>query len=237
MQAQAKANQTVEERLAKVIGRNLKRARVLADKTQSQVMLDIWNIEGRKNRISEIENGSRTPSPILLLRLALYYGVSLDFIFGLSHDFERDLHTSRAGNIVQNLRIIGLDIMDNIGRLMADHVSKLPRDDAVVVNDNSKALISFLLNNVDENKVFKSPSKKAEYLARLNAVDQANKEFDYAVARHIRVMRLSVEDHVSRIDPMASSEYLTDKAIDACKPQQATLFDLDVILSQGGDAP
>lgn len=118
-----------DKNMAKVIGQNLKTARKVANKTSKEVMREIWGADRESNnlnRISEIENGISAPSFSVIVELAELYGCSLDYIFGLSPEFERDLSASRTGLIVTAMRETGLDIGDSIAKALIRLTDYLP---------------------------------------------------------------------------------------------------------------
>lgn len=213
-----------EQLLQQTIGKNLKTARQhVACLSMREVMEKVWGISNSKNRLSEIENGSRMPSPIILLRLSMLYGVSLDFIFGVSHDIERDLEASRAGRITQGLREIAVDMVDKIGETLAKQVSVLPRMEAVMLKDKAMQMV-YMLRKAEFNDKGITP-EYFESIAELSAsMEDSCKLLDRAVAKHQRIIELSVFDHIGRIDQHLTSTYLTDHRIDLDQPVEAELY-------------
>lgn len=218
--------------LQKVIGKNLKTARVVvADMSMSHVMLQVWEVKGNKNRLSEIENGSRLPSPYILMRLSMLYGVSLDFIFGLSHDIERDLEFSRAGRITQGLREIACDMVDRIGLALAEQVNILPRMDAIILRDKAMAVLNEVRSaEWGEDGVL---IKNAENFRDLiQSLESACLHFDSAVAKHSRIMELAVLDHIERTDSKITGRYLTDKNILLDQPVSFTSLERELMIAR-----
>lgn len=200
--------------LQQVIGRNLKTARdVVADMSMAQVMKQVWGIEGNKNRLSEIENGARMPSPYVLLKLSMLYGVSLDYIFGMSHDIDRDLEFSRAGQIVQGLREIACDMVDKIGLSLAEQVNILPRMDAVTIKDKSMQLVHVLRSAhwIDGNVVINDAENLKDLLTSLEAACFA---IERTIGKHSRIMELAILDHIDQTDKKVLSRYMTAKRIE-----------------------
>lgn len=213
-----------ELQLQVCIGRNLKAARMgVARMSLQKVMKEIWGISDNKNRISEIETGSRMPSPYVLVRLSLLYGVSLDFICGLSTDIERDLECSRAGQITQGLREIAIDTVDRIGMALAQQVAKMPRHETVVLNEDVQQMVHFLKNNINE-ETFKNPVIADQFYDCLKTLSDSSLRMSSAIAKHSRIMELTVFDHISRSDNNVVNEYLTDNQIDLDRPLNAVEF-------------
>lgn len=208
-----------EMQLQKTIGKNLKAARIYAKKSLSEVMLAIWGIADNKNRLKEIESGSRMPSPFILHRLSALYKVSLDFIFGLSHEIERDEACAEGGRTAQGLRELGLDIIDQVNAILSKQVSVLPRSEAMVLLDEARELI-YKYKNKCLDKVFMSQAKHLEQ--HFESLEYTCIQLDSAIARHFRAMEITVCDHITRIDKKLFGHYLTDSRIAVDEPAQAT---------------
>lgn len=222
-----------ELQLQKTIGKNLKTARQhVAGMSMLEVMQKVWGISDRKNRLSEIENGARMPSPYILLRLSVLYGVSLDFIFGLSHDIERDLECSRAGRIVQGLRETALDMVDKISMSLAKQVNILPRTDALVVRDRALDIVCFLRKTLNESS-FANAAESEDFFDRLSSLEGSCRQLDSVVARHSRIMELTVYDHIARVDEQITSRYITDHASSKDTPLELASFDTGAMDLEG----
>lgn len=213
----------VELKLQKIIGINLKTARQqVALMSMSEVMQKVWGISDRKNRLSEIENGARMPSPYLILRLCTLYGVSIDYVFGVSHDIEKDLESSRAGRIVQGLRETALDMVDRIGEQLAQQVSVMPRSEALLVRDRALDLVCYLRNKV--NVMSEEQLEDEDLIERMHGLELACRQLDTIVSRHFRVMELTIFDHINRSDNLAIAKYLTDVRAEKDTPANVEEF-------------
>ncbi|RLL19024.1 helix-turn-helix domain-containing protein [Acinetobacter chengduensis] len=238
----AQNRQKRDEELQITIGRNLKIARqMVARLSLKQVMLKVWGVQDRKNRISEIEGGMRMPSPYILVRLAILYGVSLDFIFGLSSDIERDIESSRAGQITQGLREIAIDTVDRIGLLMAKQVSVMPRMEAVTLKDQSLELIYFLRKNLPA-EVFNELEVRNQYIDLCNQVENSCRTIESMIARHSRILELSILDHINKTDSLIVSEFMTDHALKMDHPPEVKEYrpigtDINVEDGEWNDQP
>lgn len=217
---------TEQEQILQVtIGKNLKTARQhVADMSMKEVMMKVWGISNSKNRLSEIENGSRMPSPFILLRLSMLYGVSLDFIFGVSSDIDRDIESSRAGRITQGLREIAIDMVDKIGDTLAKQVSVLPRIEAVTLKDKALQMV-YIIRKAKFNEQGISPDFLESLFELTEALEDSCKLLERAVAKHQRIMELSIYDHIQRTDNQLINRYLTDHRIELDKPVEAELID------------
>lgn len=216
-----------EQQLQLIVGKNLKTARQhVAGLSMREVMMKVWGISNSKNRLSEIENGSRMPSPFVLFRLSMLYGVSLDFIFGVSSDIERDLESSRAGRITQGLREIAIDLVDKIGSTLAKQVNVLPRMEAVILKDKALQMV-YLIRNADCNEQGITPETFDEIVELSDSIEDSCKLLDRAVAKHQRIIELSAFDHIQRTDNQLISTYLTDHRIHLDKAVDAEIYDQD----------
>jgi transcriptional regulator with XRE-family HTH domain len=208
-----------EMQLQKTIGKNLKAARIYAKRSLAEVMLAIWGIADNKNRLKEIESGSRMPSPFILHRLSALYKVSLDFIFGLSHEIERDEVCAEGGRTAQALRELGLDIIEQVNAILSKQVGVLPRSEAMVLLEEAKEL-TYKYKNKCLDKVFMSQARHLEQ--NFEGLEYACMQLDSAIARHFRAMEITVCDHITRIDKKLFGNYLTDSRIEVDEPVQAT---------------
>ncbi|WP_322977435.1 helix-turn-helix transcriptional regulator [Acinetobacter pittii] len=214
-----------EQLLQLTIGKNLKTARQhVADMSMREVMMKVWGIANSKNRLSEIENGSRMPSPFILLRLSLLYGVSLDYIFGVSSDIERDLESSRAGRITQGLREIAIDLVDKIGDTLAKQVSVLPRMEAIILKDKALQMV-YMLRNAECNEQGITPEVFDSIIELSDSIEDSCKLLERAVAKHQRIMELSIFDHIERTDNQLINKYLTDHRIHLDKPVEVAMVE------------
>lgn len=214
-----------EQLLQLTLGKNLKTARQhVADMSMKEVMMKVWGISNSKNRLSEIENGSRMPSPFVLLRLSMLYGVSLDFIFGVSSDIDRDLESSRAGRITQGLREIAIDMVDKIGDTLAQQVSVLPRMEAITLKDKALQMV-YIVRKAKCNDQGISPECFDAIVELSESMEDSCKLLERAVAKHQRIMELSIYDHIERTDKHLINRYLTDHQIHLDKPVAAELID------------
>ncbi|MCK4108877.1 helix-turn-helix domain-containing protein [Acinetobacter radioresistens] len=208
-----------EIQLQKTIGKNLKAARIYAKKSLLEVMVVIWGITDNKNRLKEIESGSRMPSPFILHRLAVLYNISMDFIFGLSHEIERDETCSEAGRTVQGLRELGLDIIEQVNTILSKQVKVLPRSEAMELLDSARELV-YKYKNSCLDKSFNTQAKQLEQ--NFESLEYTCIQLDSAIARHFRAMEITVCDHITRIDKTVFGSYLTDSRIESDQPKQAT---------------
>nr|WP_275890563.1 helix-turn-helix transcriptional regulator [Acinetobacter seifertii] len=189
-------------------------------------MIKVWGISNSKNRLSEIENGSRMPSPFVLFRLSMLYGVSLDYIFGVSSDIERDLESSRAGRITQGLREIAIDLVDKIGSTLAKQVSVLPRMEAITLKDKALQMV-YILRNAECNGQGITPEIFDSIIELSDSIEDNCKLLERAVAKHQRIMELSIFDHIERTDNQLINKYLTDHRIYLDKPVDVMKVDKD----------
>lgn len=128
-----------------IIGANLAHARHLAGYSQLDVMRTIWNETGnQKNRISEIESGKSLPDAALLSELCELYGVSADYICGLSAEPEIDQTAGRIGMIYDSLHDVAAmsiqQMVESLSRLSASHISVVPQHNARALLDTAKTV-------------------------------------------------------------------------------------------------
>ncbi|WP_343597682.1 helix-turn-helix transcriptional regulator [Acinetobacter sp.] len=181
------------------IGKNLCTARNLANMTQSEVMVKVFNVRNpsQKNRISEIESGRVILSSEILQELCLLYGISADWILGFTAEPEIDLTASRVGLLYNGMahalsplveKIIG-NISDAFSEAGAQYLASLPNSGVLALIHDAKAIITeiqqgnvsdesliTLMNTVRECDVFlaKSTVKFYSHLDDLCERDESN---------------------------------------------------------------
>lgn len=188
-----------QQQLMKVIGENLYKARRMAQLNQAQVMKEVWGTDGKNtNRISEIETGAKPVSLSLLLKLATLYGTSLDYIFGLSSEPEVDLNSARAGMVLNGLRSIGLEVMDELSQVLSRTIAKMPRNEAILLVEDSKATM-----NVYRETMLKDPTFKDRYpdlTIQLHRLSTTTRRTEAQIARHMQQLELAAEETMARTD-------------------------------------
>ena len=132
----------------RAIGRNLQAARNLAGLSQVQVMTAIWREKNpkQKNRISEIESGQTLPDAELLQQLVKLYGVSADYILGLSVEPEIDETAGRVGYIYNGVKeIVGEAIQSFSERITiasSNYIKAMPKPHMIALLDQAKRVLS-----------------------------------------------------------------------------------------------
>lgn len=134
------------------IGQNLCTARRLAQLTQSDVMVRVFNVNNlnQKNRISEIESGKVAPDTEVLQELCLLYGVSADWVLGFAAEPEIDLTASRVGLLYNGMahalsplveRIIE-QVSGSFAEAGSQYLATLPNSGVLALIQNSKTIIN-----------------------------------------------------------------------------------------------
>jgi transcriptional regulator with XRE-family HTH domain len=129
-----------------MIGKNLAHARALAGFSQSDVMRMVWAEKNptQKNRISEVESGKSLPDAELLSELCQLYGVSADYICGLSAEPEIDQTAGRVGMIYTGLTEIAAtatqQMVENLSRISASYIAAMPKPHAMALLDAAKTV-------------------------------------------------------------------------------------------------
>lgn len=134
------------------VGQNLCTARRLAQLTQSDVMVRVFNVNNpnQKNRISEIESGKVAPDAEVLQELCLLYGVSADWVLGFAAESEIDLTVSRVGLLYNGMahalsplveRIIE-QVSGSFAEAGSQYLATLPNSGVLALIQNSKTIIN-----------------------------------------------------------------------------------------------
>lgn len=158
-----------KEVFSKVIANNLRIAREINGFSQKKVMQDIFNSDGSNlNRVSEIETGIVLPSFWLIARLACYYNVSTDFIFGRTNQPDFLAEDAYVGRAVADLRETGLMMMDKVTQALLKQVEMLPNASLLELLETNKKFINDVL--ICQDNVFKDKySYLRNYVAKLNS--------------------------------------------------------------------
>lgn len=212
-----------QQQLMKVIGENLYKARRMAQLNQAQVMKQVWGTDGKNtNRISEIETGAKPVSLSLLLKLATLYGTSLDYIFGLSSEPEVDLNSARAGMVLNGLRSIGLEVMDELSQVLSRTIAKMPRNEAILLVEDSKATMNAYRETMLKDPTFKD--KYPELMIQLHRLSATTRRTEAQIARHMQQLELAAEETMARTDKKDNGHLLlTDVLVPDADNTPATL--------------
>lgn len=187
-----------DKSMVKVIGHNLKTARRVANKTTKEVMRHVWKAEPNStnlNRISEIENGLQIPSLSVLVELAELYGCSLDYIFGLSPEFERDLTASKTGLIITAMRETGLDMADSLSKSLIRLVDNMPPLVGQGLLDAAKKAVGEF-ERCKHDLVF--VAHYATFFEVFSELQAKTIDFDKQIARTLRLADVTYESALDR---------------------------------------
>lgn len=213
-----------QQQLMKVIGENLYKARRMAQLNQAQVMKEVWGTDGKNtNRISEIETGAKPVSLSLLLKLATLYGTSLDYIFGLSSEPEVDLNSARAGMVLNGLRSIGLEVMDELSQVLSRTIAKMPRNEAILLVEDSKATMNAYRETMLKDPTFKD--KYPDLTVQLHRLSTTTRRTEAQIARHMQQLELAAEETMARTDKKDNGHLLLT---DVLVPEDNTPSTLDL---------
>lgn len=187
-----------DKNMLKVIGQNLKVARQVSGRTTTEMMRLIWKAEpGEKNlnRISEIENGLQTPSLSVLVELAEIYGCSLDYIFGLSPEFERDLIASQTGVVVTAIRETSMDMCDSMTRAVLGLIGNMPPVVGQALLDSAKRAVGEF-ERCQHDLVFTSHYK--HFFELFDDLRNKTHDYDRQVARTFRLVSATYDSVLDR---------------------------------------
>lgn len=212
-----------DKNVMKVIGNNLKTARKVSNKTTKEVMRTVWGVDAQStnlNRISEIENGLQAPSFSILVELAELYGCSLDYIFGLSPEFERDLSAGKTGLIITAMRETGIDMADSLTKALLRLVDNMPPLVGQSLLDAAKKCVHEF-ERCRHDLIF--TEKYAEYFEAFSELHARTIEFDRHIARTLRLVDATYESALER-EEQHHNRLLVEKKI---IPRPKTLQNID----------
>lgn len=187
-----------DKNINKVIGHNLRTARKIANKTTKEVMRTIWGADptsNNLNRISEIENGLLAPSNSVLVELAELYGCSLDYIYGLSPEFERDLSAGKTGLIITAMRETGLDMADSLSKALVRLADNMPPLVGQSLLDASKKCVHEF-ERCRHDLIFLS--RYSDFFEAFAELQKQTLAFDRQIARTLRLVDVTYESALDR---------------------------------------
>lgn len=198
----------------RMMGKNLQKARYLSGLTQIQAMQKIWNRSPKDrntNRLSEIENGDKLPSIEVVYKLAKLYGVSLDYIFGVSTEPDADLNASKAGFIMNGTHELVHEMMRNFMPMMSRYIATLPRTEAMVLLDAAKNVTTDYLSisSCDSQFAIRYPV----LTKHLHILANAARATDVSICKNMRALEIAAEEAMSRSDKRDNGHLLTSDAL------------------------
>lgn len=187
-----------------MIGKNLANARRLAGYSQSDVMREIWHeTSNQRNRISEIETGRLLPDAELLSVLCQFYGVSADYVCGLSAEPEIDQTAGRVGMIYNGLQEIASEsvrqMVESLSKMSASYIAAMPKPHALAMMEAAK-LVWHEYTKKDNSKIKRDHPELSDAIFKMfNVV----KEFERAQAINLNRYNIALEDVLQHdiIDP------------------------------------
>lgn len=183
------------EQQKKVIASNLRAARKLARMKMDEVAKALYGKHRLgKNRLSEYENAVCIPNLTTLITLADIYGVSLDYIVGLSGEPEPDLDASRAAHIMANMTKIGNGLMEGIARLMAGQVRKAPKGSTVALVEQARIVQRFAHNVIHYTDFMKTTAGAKNLASAVESLGRIADDLELEIDRQNRIMERAVQD-------------------------------------------
>jgi len=127
--------------LVKVVGSRMREARDMSGLSQQQAAIKLGY--SNSSKLAKIEGASDTDSvPLLtIMRAAKLYQVSIDFLFGVADDWERDPRLARE-------REIGTWLRDAMEKTTAAQINHLVRLQTMI--DTSETATIEVLNSMEE---------------------------------------------------------------------------------------
>lgn len=172
--------------IVKIMGKNLRKARLASNLTIKEVNNKLFN--GNGNRLSEIEHGVQAPTLPKLVELVQLYGVSLDYIFGLSTEYEMNIGCAYGGLVLNTMREASLDMAERITEQLIQLSKQLPNYQAQMLIDSVKKMLKEFMR-YRQDMIF-----QVEYANLDDVVKDVQyhlQETENIIARQARLMELS----------------------------------------------
>lgn len=142
-------NEQDKRDIDRLVGHNLMVARHLAGFSQSEVMRALWGVSDNRNRISEIENGSKSISIHQLLIFCKCYGVSADYLLGLSCEPINDIYASHINNIMLNSKHYLEPMIQALVQNAVEHIAKIDKDHHVELIETAERVGQQIAKNCE----------------------------------------------------------------------------------------
>lgn len=199
----------------KLVARNLTIARRMAGLSQEEVMTHVWHRSTNKNRISEIETGRVIPSLQILYALSRLYGVSTDYVMGLSAEPELDLTAGRVGMLYGGMKEVFIDAAQSFAGQMcalgAMHIASMPKPQAIALLSDAKMVIK-AFDTAGRAKLLDDYPDLAQALFVLA---HGARQMDQQLSIQMRSLEMRITDTIDRMDTSTENHLmLGDAAMD-----------------------
>lgn len=184
-----------EKELFKIVASKAKWAREVNGMKRNELLTAVWGYRNNQkfaNRVSELESGNKRIELITAYRVAKALGVSLDFLTGLSPDFELDSYEAKtAGRVFQSVRSVVLDSTDRICMQMSKAISSLPPIQGETLKSSARDLVD-VISKYSHDMVWRS--QHADLVEMADELNQKIMLFDKYFARQMRLIEMSAMD-------------------------------------------
>lgn len=180
----------------KMLGHNLKVARVGAGYTQAQVMEIVWGVTNNRNRISEIENGHIEVSIELLAILADLYGCTSDYLLGRSCEPINDIYASHLNQLLMNTRQYFEPMLEAMVGSVTEFIKKVDKDEYLELVNVCEKVRDYTLANGGRVREFDEDLHRLlfhlEWIIRKISAKQAQKQIQ--IQAHIDDINRRISD-------------------------------------------
>lgn len=205
-----------EKKLWRVIGINARKARDIAGLTQQEAQQQIFNYENKQmhaNRISELENGSKKVDVKVLYKMAIVYGCSVDYLMGISAEFERDYAASHNGIIHQSMRGMMLEIGDRLSSNLSALISYFPPFQGEMLKGQARTMIN-LVNSKKHDMVFRAAYPDLIHASK--ELESALVMTEKVIARQMRIIESTMIEQIDAMDQQQIASMTSN--LEASKP-------------------
>lgn len=178
-----------KDEITRLVGKKFRTARLANNLTIRYVVDKVF--DGNGNRLSEIEHGMKLPTVTKMIELAQLYGVSLDYIFGLSPEYESNVESFHTGLIVNTMREASLDLADRVSESLIMLSKKLPNHQGQLLLDSAKRCL----------KDFDKHRHDLVFSAEYGSLCESMKDLQHhihqtenAIARSARLMEVAYQE-------------------------------------------
>ena len=197
--------------LWEVFGANALKARTIAGFSRQDAFRALYGYKNRNmtaNRITEIEKGQKKLDIPMILKICELYGCSMDYLFGLSDEFEKNLAAGYNGLIFQSIRGSVLEMTDQLCINMSHLMKHLPPFQGEVLRSSATNLLKSI-EPLTRDLAFQGTYP--DVIETYNECKESVRVFEILIAKQMRIMEQGMIDQIRFRDAEESSVKLTDK--------------------------
>lgn len=178
--------------LWEVLGNNCKMVREDLGMNRETAMHLIWQYNNKQigNRLVELEKGSKAFSIPLLVKVALVYKTSLDYLVGLSDQSVMNVHDQSNKMIMNAMHDATIDMADMVSSRLSNMMVDMPKYQGEMLNMSAKKAVQAIIDAQMEDMLFKADHP--EIIRYADELLEKTADFDKLLGRCRRYVEMKV---------------------------------------------